>query len=87
MLPPAVAEAAKPAAPVASATQMVSGEKLSAPMPGVILQVSKSVGDRIKKGDVVFVMEAMKMECEIFAPGDGVIGQILTSKGTNVATG
>lgn len=73
--------------PVTNTAQSVAGEKICAPMPGLILQIKKNIGDPVKKGDVLFVLEAMKMENEIFSALDGMIGQILTSKGTNVETG
>ncbi len=80
--PVAAAPAAAPApAPVAG------GEKVSAPMPGTILDVRVSNGVSVKKGDILFILEAMKMENEIVAPRDGTIAQIVTSKGAVVDTG
>ena len=83
--PVAAAPAAAPA-PAASAVA-VSGTPASAPMPGTILDVKVSVGQAVKEGDIVAILEAMKMENEIFAPCDGKIGQVLVSKGSSVATG
>jgi biotin carboxyl carrier protein len=82
----------KPAAPVAApaaapASGSAEGEKLTAPMPGIILDVKKNVGDRINKGDVVVILEAMKMESEITSPFEGTLVQISTSKGTHVNVG
>lgn len=74
----------KPAAPVSSAP--VSGTKVNAPMPGLIKQLSKEEGATVKKGDVILVLEAMKMDNDITAPCDGKISYKVT-KGTNVDTG
>lgn len=79
-----VAEApAAPAAPVAVAGD---GEKVLAPMPGNILAVNASIGQAVKAGDVLFILEAMKMENEIVAPTDGTVKQILVQKGNTVDT-
>jgi biotin carboxyl carrier protein len=56
-------------------------------MPGMILQIKKNSGEIVKKSEVLFVLEAMKMENEIYAVKDGTMGPILTSKGASVATG
>lgn len=77
------AEAPKAAAPVAAG----EGTKITAPMPGTILSVNVTNGQSIKKGDVLMVLEAMKMENEIMAPCDGVISSVNTSKGSSVETG
>ena len=61
------------------------GTKVSAPMPGTILAVKVSVGQTVKKGDVICVLEAMKMENDIPAPQDGVIASIDVQKGASVA--
>ena len=80
---PAQAPAAAPAtAPVAAA----EGTKVNAPMPGNILSVNCSVGQTVKEGDVLFILEAMKMENEIVAPVSGTVKQVLTSKGAVVET-
>ena len=76
------APAAAPAAPVAAG----DGEKVLAPMPGNILAVNVTVGQAVKKGDVLFILEAMKMENEIVAPCDGTVKQILAQKGNTVDT-
>lgn len=80
--PVAEAPAAAPAAPVA----VGDGEKVLAPMPGNILAVNVSAGQAVKKGDVMFILEAMKMENEIVAPNDGTVKQILVQKGNTVDT-
>ena len=73
---------AAPAAPVAVA----DGTQIKAPMPGTVLAVKKNVGDAVKAGDVVIVLEAMKMENDIVAPCDGTIKSINAPKGTSVNT-
>jgi biotin carboxyl carrier protein len=55
-------------------------------MPGSILDVKASVGAKVKKGQLLFILEAMKMENEIFASIDGVVSQIMVSKGSSVST-
>lgn len=80
-----VAPAATPPAPVSAGS--VSGETIAAPMPGVILGIKVSEGSAVKKGDIIMILEAMKMENEIFAPCDGVITQIAVAKGASVNTG
>ena len=77
--------AAAPAAP-AAAPASADGTAVKAPMPGTILAVKKNVGDAVKAGDVIVVLEAMKMENDIVAPCDGTIKSINTPKGTSVNT-
>ena len=83
--PVAAAPAAAPAAPAAAAP--VAGEAVTAPMPGNILKVNVSAGQAVKEGDLLLVLEAMKMENEIFAPCNGTVAQVLVSKGSTVDTG
>ena len=75
--PAAPAAAPAPAAPAA-------GEQICAPMPGNILAVNVTAGQTVKKGDVLMVLEAMKMENEIMCPRDGVVASVNTSKGASV---
>ena len=82
---PAPAPAAAPAAPVAAAP--AGGEKVTAPMPGNILAVNVAAGDTVKRGQVLLILEAMKMENEIMSPCDGVIASVNTSKGSAVESG
>lgn len=95
---PASAPASAPApetaaAPQASAAQPVSapadikGEILRAPMPGTILSVVVSAGQAVKRGDILLVLEAMKMENEIVAHIDGTISGIYVQKGSTVNAG
>ena len=74
-----------PAAPVAAAVTG-SGEKMLAPMPGTINKVAVKEGQSVKKGDVVVVLEAMKMENDIVAPRDGVVSGLI-AQGKNVQSG
>ena len=86
--PVAAAPAAAPApdaAPAAAAP--VAGEAVNAPMPGNILKVNVTVGQAVKEGELLCVLEAMKMENEIFAPKAGTVAQVLVSKGSTVDTG
>ncbi len=75
----------KPAAPAAPAPAGVDGTPLKAPMPGMIVRYSKAVGDAVKKGDTVVILEAMKMENALQAPADGTIKAINYSSGDSVA--
>ena len=88
--PVAAAAAAAPApAPAAApaAVTLAAGETVSSPMPGTILKVNCTQGAAVKAGDVLVILEAMKMENEIMAPHDGTVAQVVTSKGATVDTG
>ncbi len=80
--PVAAPAAPKPQAPKASGAQ--GANKVTAPMPGTVLDVKVSVGQSVKKGDTVCVLEAMKMENDIPAPCDGVIASVSVQKGSSV---
>ena len=96
---PAPAPVAKPAAPVAQAATAAplkpaapsagsaGSVKVSSPMPGKIVAVKSTVGQAVKKGDVILVLEAMKMENEIVAPQDGTVASINVSAGQSVEAG
>ncbi|MEE1502623.1 MAG: biotin/lipoyl-containing protein [Acutalibacteraceae bacterium] len=82
--PEAPAEA--PAAAPAVAPVSADGTQVKAPMPGTILAVKKNVGEAVKAGDVIVVLEAMKMENDIVAPCDGTVKSINAPKGSTVNT-
>lgn len=86
---PATAQtpAAVPASAPAAAPAAAGSETINAPMPGTILAVNVTNGAAVKKGTVLFVLEAMKMENEIMAPRDGVIASVNTTKGSSVESG
>ena len=85
-----VAAAAPAAAPAPKAAPAAAGKAgsvaIKAPMPGTILKINVKVGDSVKKGDVVCVLEAMKMENDICAPEDGVVASVEVAQGASVAT-
>ena len=82
---PAPAAAPKAAAPAKSGA--AGSVKVNAPMPGKILAVKANVGDKVTKGQVIFVLEAMKMENDIVAPQDGTIASVDTAAGNSVESG
>ena len=83
---PATPVAAAPA-PVAAPAASAGGESVVAPMPGNILSVNVQVGSVVKKGDVLMILEAMKMENEIMAPCDGTVSAVSVQKGAAVESG
>ena len=82
---PKAAPAAKPAAH--KAAPVANGTKVNAPMPGTILDVKVAQGQAVKKGDILCILEAMKMENEILAPQDGTVAQVNVTKGASVNSG
>ena len=84
---PAPAPAPKQAETKKSAPIPADAFVVSAPMPGTILSINVNTGDTVKKGQVLLILEAMKMENEIVAPEDGTITSIDTSEGASVNTG
>lgn len=74
-----------PAAPVAPAA--AGATTITAPMPGTILKVNVANGQAVKKGDVLMVLEAMKMENEIMAPADGTVSSVNVNAGASVEAG
>lgn len=82
------AAAAPVAAPKAAAAPVAAGaEVVSAPMPGKVLSINCKAGDAVKAGDVLMILEAMKMQNEIMAPADGTVSEVRVTAGQNVATG
>ena len=83
--PAADAPAAPAPAPAAAAP--AGGEQVTSPMPGTILSVNVAAGDAVKRGQVLMILEAMKMENEIMCPCDGKVATVNTSKGASVESG
>ena len=83
--PVAAAPAAVPAAPAGEA--LAAGTRVDAPLPGNVLMVKVAVGQAVKAGDVLVIIEAMKMENEVAAPCDGTVKQVVAQKGAVVETG
>lgn len=79
--------AAAPAAAPAAGAAVAAGTPVTAPLPGNVLGVKVNVGDAVKAGQLLVLIEAMKMENEVLAPADGVVKQIVANKGAVVATG
>lgn len=80
--PATPAPAAAPAAPAAAGANAVTS-----PLPGTVLEVKVSAGQAVKSGDLMFIIEAMKMENEVLAPRDGTVTKIIANKGSSVETG
>ncbi len=85
--PVAAAPVAAPAAPAAAPAATAAGEQITAPMPGTILSVKVKQGDAVKAGQILVILEAMKMENEIVAPRDGTVAQVVVAQGASVDTG
>ena len=84
---PVAPKAAPAPAPAPAPVAAGNGEKIAAPMPGNILAVHVNVGDAVKKGQVLMILEAMKMENEIMCPCDGTVTSVNVTKGATVETG
>lgn len=82
---PVAAPAAAPATPAPVA--LAAGETVAAPMPGNILKINCTQGAAVKAGDILIILEAMKMENEILAPRDGTVAQVVVAQGATVDTG
>ncbi|HAM16719.1 MAG TPA: acetyl-CoA carboxylase biotin carboxyl carrier protein subunit [Eggerthellaceae bacterium] len=85
--PVAAAPAAAPAPAAAAPAAVASGTTVEAPLPGNVLSIKVKEGDAVKEGDVLLLIEAMKMENEVAAPCDGAVKQIVVSVGQMVSTG
>lgn len=83
---PAAPVAAPAQTPVSAPVASANGTSVPSPMPGTILSINVTNGQSVKSGDVLIVLEAMKMENDIVAPCDGVVKQILVTKGSTVDT-
>ena len=81
------AAAAPVATPAAPASAPAGGEQITSPMPGNIRSVNVSAGDTVKKGQVLMILEAMKMENEIMSPCDGKVVSVSVAKGAAVESG
>lgn len=84
---PVAAPAAAPAPAPAAKSAGAGSIKVASPMPGKILDVKANVGDAVKKGQVILILEAMKMENEVVAPEDGTIASIDVTVGASVESG
>ena len=84
---PAAAPAAATAPAPAAAAAPAGGEQVTSPMPGTILSVNVAAGDAVKRGQVLMILEAMKMENEIMAPCDGAVTSVAVTKGASVESG
>ena len=80
------AASVQPAPAEAVAKPEGSGTPVKAPMPGTVLSIKAEAGQKVNEGDVIILLEAMKMENEITAPVSGTVSKIAVSKGANVAT-
>jgi glutaconyl-CoA/methylmalonyl-CoA decarboxylase subunit gamma len=91
--PVAVAAPVAPVAPVAApavkpaAAAVAGGTKINSPMPGTIMDIRCKPGDTIKRGHVLLILEAMKMENEIISPVDGTVKLVAVTKGASVGSG
>lgn len=85
--PAPAAPAPATAAPAPAAAPAAGGTTVEAPMPGKVLSVKAAVGQAVKFGEPLVIMEAMKMETEIVAPADGTVSQVLVNTGDSVDTG
>jgi biotin carboxyl carrier protein len=81
------APAAAPAAPAAPAVQLAEGEVMKSPMPGNVMKILVTPGQQVKEGDVLLILEAMKMENEIVATKSGTVSQVVVNHGAVVETG
>lgn len=83
---PVAAPVASAPAPAASPVASAEGTTVTSPMPGTILNINVTNGQTVRAGEILLVLEAMKMENDIVAPSDGIVKQILVTKGSTVDT-
>ncbi|MGL5514344.1 MAG: biotin/lipoyl-containing protein [Sporomusa sp.] len=83
----APAPQAAPAPKAAAAPVAAGAQTVAAPMPGKVLSINVKAGDAVKRGDVLLILEAMKMQNEIMAPADGTVSDVRVSVGQTVSTG
>ena len=83
---PVVSQQAAPAAAPAAPKAAAGGEKVTSPLPGTLLRIIAKNGTAVKKGDLLCIVEAMKMENEIFSPADGVVCTV-ASEGASLNSG
>ena len=81
-----VAAAAPAAAPAAPAAGLAAGEVIKSPMPGNVLKINVTPGQKVNEGDVLIILEAMKMENEVVSTKTGTVAQIVVEKGAVVET-
>ncbi|MCL2539492.1 MAG: biotin/lipoyl-binding protein [Oscillospiraceae bacterium] len=84
---PAASEVPAAAPPIQAAVKKADGEPLNSPLPGAITEIKVSVGDTVNPGDLLMIIEAMKMANEIIAPRAGKVVQIAVSAGASVSSG
>ncbi|MCF0120760.1 MAG: biotin/lipoyl-binding protein [Oscillospiraceae bacterium] len=84
---PVAAAPAPAAAPAAASTAVAAGEVVAAPLPGNVLKINVQAGSAVKSGEILLLIEAMKMENEVVAPRDGVVKQVCVASGKTVNTG
>lgn len=83
----AIAEAKKEAAPAVTASKASgNGQEVPSPIQGTVVGIKVKVGDAVKKGTVLFIVEAMKLENDVVSPFDGTVTEILVEKGASVAS-
>ena len=84
---PVAAAAPAAPAPAPAAAALAAGEVVKSPMPGNVLKINVTQGQQVKEGDVLLILEAMKMENEVVSPKAGTVAQIVVSRGAVVETG